>query len=195
MGEEPIAHGVVNQCRRGIGAHTAGIGAGVALAQALVVLRGGQRHYPLAIAEHQERNFLAFEKFFQHHASAGFADHASGQHLGCDRERLIARGGDHDSFARGETVGLHHHRRVEVRQRFLDLFRRCANCEVRRGNAVAAHEVLGKTLARFQPCGGGGGTEDAQAAPLEFVHHSGGEWNFRADDGQIGLYAIGNFEQ
>ncbi len=49
----------------GVNAHAAGVGAGVALADALVVLRRSQRSNVLAVAEAEEADLVAFEKLLE----------------------------------------------------------------------------------------------------------------------------------
>ena len=62
--------------RRRIGAHAAGVRAGVAVADALVILRGSQRQRGLAVDEGEEACLLAFEKFLDHDLGAGRAERA-----------------------------------------------------------------------------------------------------------------------
>src|ERR1035441_10597998 len=53
--EQPVAHLVINDSPRGVGAHAAGVGAGVAVAHTLVILRGDQRRYPFDVPHAQLR--------------------------------------------------------------------------------------------------------------------------------------------
>ena len=55
--------------QRRVGAHAAGVGAGVAVADALVVLRGAERHDGVAVAEQEERDLLAGEELLDEHAA------------------------------------------------------------------------------------------------------------------------------
>jgi hypothetical protein len=65
---------------------------------------------------------------------------------------------------------------------------------MRRGNMVALQEFLGKALAGFELSRGHGGAEGAPASSGEFVDHAEHQRQFRADHGEIGLDAIGEFD-
>ena len=51
MAEKPFAHIVINQASSGVSAHPSRVRAGIAIADALVVLRGNQRRNALAVAD------------------------------------------------------------------------------------------------------------------------------------------------
>ncbi len=71
----------------------------------------GQRNGVLAIAEHEEGDFLARQEFLHHHFGAGLAHAAAEDHL----ERglgLFQRHGDDHALAGGEPIGLDHDRRA-----------------------------------------------------------------------------------
>ena len=46
-----------------------------------MILRCHQRCYAFAITYYEEREFVALQEFFQHHAGAGFAQHLAAEHL------------------------------------------------------------------------------------------------------------------
>ena len=50
-----------------VGAHPAGVWSLVAIEDALVILRGFQRHAAFAVAQNDEADFFAFQKLFNHH--------------------------------------------------------------------------------------------------------------------------------
>ena len=88
-----IIAGVIDRRRR-IGAHAAGVRAGVAVADALVVLRGAEAAAAVvAVAEAEEARLLAVEEFLDHHLRAGRAEGAveavvdRGQRLGLASSR------------------------------------------------------------------------------------------------------------
>ena len=112
-----------------------------------MVLRGDQRDDPLAIAHHQERKLFALQKFLQHDARAGLAQHLAAQHFFRGAQGFVFGLRDHHALAGSQSVGLDDDRRVEERERRLQLFLLCADGIVRRRNAVALHEFLGETLA------------------------------------------------
>ncbi len=105
----------------GIGAHAAGVRALVVVEDALVVLRRHQRNHALAVAHHQERQLLALQALFEHHARAGLAQHLAAQHLFGGALRLFLRLRDDDALARGQTVGLDDDGRVKQLQRLRNL--------------------------------------------------------------------------
>ena len=54
MIQQPIAHAAIEKFGGGIRAHAAGVWAGVAIADALVILRGDQRRNALSITEDEK---------------------------------------------------------------------------------------------------------------------------------------------
>src|SRR5580658_7277663 len=54
VGDEPVAHLVVDDGGSGVGAHAAGVWSGVAVARALVILRGNERRHAIAVAYNQK---------------------------------------------------------------------------------------------------------------------------------------------
>src|SRR5205807_6646974 len=175
-------------------AHAAGVGAGIAFADALVVLRRSQGSDALAVADHQKRKLLAFETFLQYHRRAGGAESLAAQHFGGYDGGFFASLGDDHALAGGQAIGFDHNRRMKKSERMLYFFRLMTHGEVRGRNVVALHEQLGEALARFQTRGGLGWPEDAQAAAGEFIHYAQSQRQLRADDGEIGVEAIGEFD-
>ena len=67
--------------RRGrVRAHAAGVRSLVAVAQALVILAGGERQYVDAVAHHYEARLLALHELLDHHACARRAEASAGHH-------------------------------------------------------------------------------------------------------------------
>ncbi len=123
-------------------AHAAGVGARVAVAEALVVLRGAEHRVALAVAGHVEGDLLAFEALLDDDGGAGLAEGAVAERAGERRDGLVDVVADGDPLARGEPVGLHHHA-VPDRARVRGRAREVVEARVRRGgDAVARHEVL-----------------------------------------------------
>ena len=60
--QNPLGHGGVEKRIGGVDAHAAGVGAGVALADALVILRGNERRHVLAVAEAEKADLVALEE-------------------------------------------------------------------------------------------------------------------------------------
>ena len=57
------------------------------------------------------------------------------------------------------------------------------------------HELLGEALAGLQLRGGARGAEDRPAALLKFIDHAERERQFRTDDGEVGIQAVGELHQ
>ena len=115
MVDEPVAHLVIDDRRRGVRAHAAGVGPRVAIADALVVLRCDQRNHALAIAEDEKGKLVAGQALFQYDQRASRAHHLAAQHLDSDRSSLLFRLGDDYAFARRQAIRLNDNRRVEMR--------------------------------------------------------------------------------
>ena len=62
-----LPNAIVEPRQRRVGAHAAGVGALVAVAQALVVLRGAQRQHVVAVAEEEERHLGPVEELLDEH--------------------------------------------------------------------------------------------------------------------------------
>ncbi len=72
-----LLHGCIEDGRGRVGAHAAGVGAGVAIADALVVLRACERHGGLAIAEGEEGGLLAVHELLDDEEAGGRAELAA----------------------------------------------------------------------------------------------------------------------
>ena len=121
--------------------------AGVAIADALVVLRSDQRSDALAIADNEKRKLFPLQAFFEYNLRARFADHFAAEHFGGHRCGFFFGLGDDDAFSSGQSVCFDHNRRVEVWKRGANLLDGPADHVVRRRYVVALHELLGKALA------------------------------------------------
>ncbi len=186
-----------DQRARRKGTHPAGIRPAVVVEDALVILRGLQRHERRAVGEHEVRRFLARQKFLEDHALAGGAE-LSGDHHVADhgfRGRAIVR--DHDAFARGEAVGLDDQRVAELAPCDLAQRRvgRVADAETRGRYAMAGHEILRERLARLQPRRASGGTDNRKPVGVEEIDDAAAEGNLRTDNGQVNLLAHGDREK
>ena len=181
-----IEHGI-----GGVDAHAAGVGAGVALADALVVLRGNKRRDVLAVAKAEEADLVAFKELLDHDLALRLAQQrAREQPLG-GLSGDVARGADDDAFARGQPVGFDHDRRMKDFDGFFNFGRGGADGVVGGGNVVALQKALGEALAGFQHGCGARGAEDAQAALLQRIDNAQRERQLGADDGEGGLLGLG----
>ena len=86
--------------RRRIGAHAAGVRSLVVIEHALVVLRGGERDRGFAVAQREEADLAAGEKFLDHDFRAGRTERAV-EHHGDGGFGLRPRFRDDDAFAGG----------------------------------------------------------------------------------------------
>ena len=195
--------------RRGrVRAHAAGVGALIAVEQPLVVLAGRQRDHVLAVAQHDEAGFLAFQEGFDHHArlrlavGASVVLHAQGvgrtvgaQHPVDRLVRLCQRRRHHHALAGGQAVGLDDDGRA-VR---IDVRMGCCSVGERRirrgGDLVTGHEGLGVRLGAFKLCGGLRGPEDAQPTLTKEIDDASGQRTFGADHRERDLFADGELGQ
>ena len=95
---------------RGVGAHSAGVGAGVSVADALVVLAGGHRQNIDAVGHDDEGGLLAVEVVLNDYPGAGAAELVAAQHVTGRAYRGLSVHGDNHALAGGESVSLDDHR-------------------------------------------------------------------------------------
>ena len=88
--------------QRRIRAHATGVGPGVAVADALEVLRGQQRHHGLAVDDAEQRHLGTVEEGLEQHRMP------ASSRLGGVRAGGVAVGGHDDALARGQPVVLDH---------------------------------------------------------------------------------------
>ena len=94
---------------RAVCAHAARVRAGVAFANALVVLRRGETDGCLAVDEREQARFLALQEFLDDHRPV-----ARGRDRGL---RLLASHRDGHALSSGQAVGLDHDRHAELVER------------------------------------------------------------------------------
>ena len=141
----------------------AGVGAGVALADALEVLRGRQRHrgVGVAVAHDEQRQLGAGEPLLDHEGAPGVAEGVTREVGAHGVAGLGDRLGDHHALARGEAVGLHDPRRgelLEVRQRG-GLVVGAEAAVARGGDARGREHLLHPRLRALEPGAGRAGAE------------------------------------
>ena len=174
-----VAEEVGQPGQRRVRAHAAGVGAGVAVAEALVVLRGAERQHVVAVAQEEQRHLGAGEELLDQHRAGG--------QEGCRvRERRGAVVGDDDALARGEPVGLHDVRRAEVIERGLDLAEsRRARERAAAGHARGIHDPLRERLRSLELRGCPARAEDRDAALAQRVGDARDQRRLGADDDEI----------
>ena len=171
--------------QRRVGAHAAGVGPGVAVAQPLEVLGRLERDHRETVGDGEDRHLGAVEELL---------DDDSGALLGV-RQRLLSVGRHDDALAGGEPVLLDDVRRPERVQRFLDLRRAGADVRPRSRHARRGHDVLGERLAALELRRGLRGSEAGDPALPNGVGDTGDQRGFGADDDQIDaepLRQVGN---
>ncbi len=175
---------VVHDRRGRIGAHAAGVGAGVAVAHALVVLRGAEGQAGRAVDQHEERRLLAGHHLLDHHLGAGRAE-AAAEHVVDGLQRLgFGLRQDH-ALAGGEAVGLDHDRRAVFAHVGLGGLGVGEVAVARGGRAHGVADLLGEGLRRLQPRGRRRGPEDREARVAQHVGYAGGQRRLGADDHQV----------
>ena len=107
---DAIAHRRVDDRRRRIGAHAAGIRPLVAIECPLVVLGRRHRQRRFAVAEREKRRLFAGEKFLDDKFGAGLAQAAAKHHVDCGFGLGDSLRHDH-ALAGGQPVGLDDDRR------------------------------------------------------------------------------------
>ena len=174
--------------RRRIRAHAAGVGPGVAVAQALVVLAGGERQDMRAVAHHDEARLFAFEKFLDDDTRPGGAQALIGEHHVDRGMRLFACPRHHHALSAGEAVGLDDDRSAMLDDIGLGV-RGALEARVAGGrDAMARHERLGEILRRLELRRGSRRAENPESRRAKRVDHAGGERRFGTDDGQLNIF-------
>ena len=114
-----------------------------------MILRGGERQRGVAVAQREERGFLALHEFLDHDFRTGFAEPAAEHHVD-GFERLIDRRRHHDALARREPVRLHHDRRATLAHVILRGHRVGEMRVSGGGDIIVAAKLFGETLGAFQ---------------------------------------------
>src|SRR5487761_1501988 len=180
--------------RRRISAHAAGVGSGIAVADALVVLRRGEAERALAVDQREVADLLALEEILDDDLGAGGAEFLR-HHRGIDGGQRLARGRRHrDALAGGQPVGFHHDRRLVLLDVFLG---RCRIGEApvrRRRNVVLGAEILRERLGAFERGGRGGRTEAGDAVRPERIYQTGDQRSFGADHHEVDLLLLAQLD-
>ena len=162
-------------------AHAAGHGAGVTLANRLVVLAGRSQGEALAVGQRQHRDFLPGHEFLNHHGCVLLLEDGVQRRLGLltglrdghtlagPQPRVLDDG--------GQRLG------VQVGQR---RFQRLEGLVRGGGHAVAHHKGLAPGLVAFYLRGGAAGTEGGNPGGLQVVGQALRQVGFRTDNDQLG---------
>ena len=159
------------------GAHPAGVRPGVPVADPLEVLRRGERHDALSVAEGEDGDLLAGEQLLDHDRALERRRRAQAL------VELLGGLADEDALAGGEAVHLDDAGRPRDRER------------LGRRDAGRGHHVLGEALRPLDPRRRPARAEDADAVAAERVADAGDERRLGPDHGQVGVEAAGEPEQ
>ena len=163
--------------RRAVGAHPAGVGAGIALADALVILRRAKRHQRGAVGEDEEARLLAFKEFLDHRLRLAVREQRVERGLG-----LGAGEGDDDALARRQPVGLDDHGQREGAGERDVRVGAVRYADIARGrNPCARAQILGEALRPFELGSGPGRTEDGDGSGAQRVGEAVDERRLGAD--------------
>ena len=189
---DEAAQGVVEERRgvetrgRRVGAHPPGVGAAVAVVDALVVARGGEDPHRRAVAEREDAHLAAAHPLLDDHPGARVAE-AALEEAGVDGgARLGGVVAHRHPLAEGEAVrlddaGAELGGEPVERLAILDAPRTPA----RGGDAGRVRELLGELLRRLHPPRGAGGAEHRDAALGAAVGEPGGDRRVGADDDEV----------
>ncbi|GAV36827.1 hypothetical protein ROTAS13_04516 [Roseomonas sp. TAS13] len=174
----------------GIGAHAAGVRTGVAIADALVILRPDQGQGMAAVAEGEEGDLLADQAFLDQDRGARRAVDAAIQHVGDGGLGLLQRGGHHHALAGGEAVGLDHDRcalRPDIGHG-LGTVGEAGPFGPRHAGGFG--DLAGEALGALQPRRGGGGAEAADARLGAGIGQAQGQRRLGADHHEVHLLLL-----
>ncbi len=173
----------------GIGAHAAGVRAGVPVAHALVILGAAEGDNRGAIGKGEEARLLALHEFLDHHLRACPAEGAA-EHVG-ERFLGISEGfGDHHALAGREPIGLEHKGRGKAGEGGAGLLK-AGGAHVAGGrDARTLAQVLGEALGAFQLGGGLRGAEHRHARGPQRIRQPVHQRRFGADHHEVDDVAL-----
>src|SRR5437867_1808279 len=188
-GQHLAAHALDEFFRReahgAVGAHAARVGPGVALAQALVVLRRRQNLDLLPVREGEDGELLALQKLLDYDLAARVPQPAFGEHGPGGCRRLVPRRTDHGALAAGESRGLDDERHGvagDVGEGGSGL----GDALARRGrHAGGAQYGFGQGLGGGQPRGRLRGPERRPARRAQAIDEARGEGSLGPHDGEV----------
>ena len=165
----------------GVGAHAAGIGAGVAVPDPLEVLRWLERQHAGAVTEREKADLRPVQVVLDDHAPAA----------GSVPDGGVPVVGDDDALACGQPVVLHDVGGAELVQRSHHLAHVEAEPGVGSRDAGRLHDLLGEGLAALQLRRGCARTEDRDTAGTDGVRHACHQRRLGPDDDEIGCECRG----
>lgn len=103
--------------------------------------------------------------------------------------------GNKYAFSQSKAIGLDHEGILRLLAIHVGLHAIRKFPGLRRGDAMTAHELLGKNLGGLQPCGRRLRTKNAQSGLLEGIHHPIGQGIIRSHDSQGDAFFFGKIDQ
>ncbi len=176
--------------RRRIGAHAAGVGALIAVAQALVILRRGKGKHIPAVDHRDEARFLARKKVLDDDARTRVAHRVFDQHRVDGRIGFGARLRDDHALARGETIGLDDDGCAALGHIVVSRARVGESAIAGGRQPVARHERLGEILGALEPRCRARRAENRESRGTKGVDDAGRERRLRSDDRERDLPAL-----
>ena len=160
-----------------IGAHAAGVGAGIAFTNSFMILRGGQRQGVSAVGEDEEARFLAFKELLDD--AFGAAELAREDVVQCAASFRHFHGNG-DALAGRQPIGLDDDRytpRLEIGK----CRRLVGEAAIGGGgDAIRGADVLGEALGTFELGGKFCRPEDLDAAAQKIIGKARHQWRLRS---------------
>ena len=189
MRERPLLFVGADERQGSIGAHTARVGAEVAVVGTFVILTERHGIDATMIHEGHERELRALEEVFDHHFA--FAERLSHKHVAESVVRLGLVLRYNYAFAGSQTVVFENRGISPAGTDVGDGFVVVGETAVRGcRHIVTCHELFGKLLAGLNLCGGFGVSEDGNACRAEGIHHACGETGFGSYDAEVDLLLL-----
>jgi len=191
---DALVHGGRDHRRGRVSAHAPGVGTGVAVANAFVILRSGERQHVLAVGHDDEASFLARQEFFDHHFGTG-ATELTVEHGTGGLDRLIGGIDDQHALAGGQSACLDDDGRTLTAYPVgIKIFTGEGGMGGGR-DAVSTKEFFGECLGAFELGGCLARAKAAQPGSFEGVDHTEYERCLGTDDGQIDLFVAGEGDE
>ena len=186
-GYDFLFHRIGDEMGGGIGTHAAGVEAGIAVANAFVVLGGGEGEGSFAVGQGEIAEFFAVEEFFDDDLGACIAEGLAGQHFGGGCDGFICGLGDDDAFSGGEAIGFDD----DGGAGFIDEFGGGGDVgEAAIGGGwdiIFGAKVFHEAFGAFELGGSFGTAEGRDVGCDELVGEAEDEWRFGADDDEVDL--------
>ena len=165
-----------------VGAHAAGVGAGIAVADALVILCAAEGDDGLPVAQHEQAGFLALQELLDHGIAA---DPAPGDQRVERGFGLVPGLRDRHALAGGEAVVLDDYRIAEFVERGACAVARSDAGVARGGDAEPRAQILGEALGAFQLRCIAAGAEYGDAHRADVVRKPVDQRRFGPDDDEF----------